>query len=63
VADDTRIPMQGMLTRRAVQDDLPALVGIHNHYVVHGHATFQTVLQTVESRQPSSGGSPQRQAA
>jgi phosphinothricin acetyltransferase len=44
--------MTDMLIRRAAQSDLPMLVEIFNHYVIHSHATFQTELQTVESRQP-----------
>lgn len=44
--------MADILIRRAAADDLPALVDIFNHYVVHGHATFGTELHTVRSRRP-----------
>jgi phosphinothricin acetyltransferase len=44
--------MTGTLIRSAVQEDLPALVDIFNHYVVHGHATCDTMPHTVQSRQP-----------
>jgi phosphinothricin acetyltransferase len=42
--------MSDIRIRSAARDDLQALVDIYNHYVVHGHVTFQTALQTVESR-------------
>jgi phosphinothricin acetyltransferase len=32
--------------------DLPAIVGIYNHYVLHSNATFDEAAVTVESRQP-----------
>ena len=40
-----------ILIRPAERCDLPALVDIFNHYVVHGHVTFDTALNTVQSRQ------------
>jgi phosphinothricin acetyltransferase len=43
--------MAETLIRPAAQRDLPALVEIFNHYVIHGHVTFDTALHTVESRQ------------
>jgi phosphinothricin acetyltransferase len=43
--------MADILIRPAVQDDLPMLVEIFNHYVVHGHVTFDTGLNTVQSRE------------
>lgn len=42
--------MVDTLIRPAIPADLPALVHIFNHYVVHGHVTFDTTLNTVESR-------------
>lgn len=42
--------MPDVLIREARRDDLPALVGIYNHYVVNGHVNFTTEPQTVESR-------------
>lgn len=44
--------MVELLIRPAARDDLPALVDIFNHYVIDGHVTFATTLQTVQSRQP-----------
>jgi phosphinothricin acetyltransferase len=38
--------------RRAQTSDLPRLVEIFNHYVLHGHVSFGTDLHTVESRTP-----------
>ena len=43
--------MADILIRPAVQNDLPTLVDIFNYYVVHGHVTFDTELNTVASRQ------------
>lgn len=42
--------MSEILIRPARRDDLPALVGIYNHYVANGHANFTTEQQTVASR-------------
>lgn len=42
--------MAEILIRPAELPDLPALVDIFNHYVVHGHVTFDTELNAVESR-------------
>jgi phosphinothricin acetyltransferase len=42
--------MTDTLIRQARRGDLPALVAIFNHYVVHGHVTFDTALNTVQSR-------------
>ena len=39
-----------MLIRQAALEDLSGLVDIFNHYVVHGHVTFDTELGTTESR-------------
>jgi len=36
--------------RPAVLDDLPALVGVYNHYVINSHVTFDTHPFTVEQR-------------
>ncbi len=44
--------MTETVIRLAVRDDLPALVEIFNHYVLHGHVTFQTATQTEASRLP-----------
>lgn len=44
--------MDPLHIRPAATADLPALVDIFNHYVVHGHVTFATVPHTVESRRP-----------
>src|SRR4051812_28894069 len=38
--------------RPAALDDLPALVEIHNHYVVHTHITFDIEPFTVDQRRP-----------
>jgi phosphinothricin acetyltransferase len=38
--------------RPAALDDLPALVEIHNHYVVNTHITFDIEPFTVEARKP-----------
>lgn len=43
---------RGMMIRPAQAADLPALIDIFNHYVVNGHVTFATELNTVESRKP-----------
>jgi phosphinothricin acetyltransferase len=43
--------MTDPLIRPAEQCDLPALVDIFNHYIVNGHVTFDTELNTVASRQ------------
>lgn len=40
-----------LVIRSARAEDLPALVAIHNHHVVHGYATFDRQPATVESRQ------------
>ena len=37
--------------RRAEQSDLPALLAIYNHYVVHTHVTFDLEPRTLEQRQ------------
>jgi len=42
--------MDHLAIRPAAAADLPALVDIFNHYVVHGHVSFATVPHTVESR-------------
>ncbi len=44
--------MKHLLIRPALAADLPALVDIFNHYVVHGHVTFAVVPHTVASRRP-----------
>jgi phosphinothricin acetyltransferase len=36
--------------RSGREADLPRLVELHNHYVQHGHVSFDTELVTVESR-------------
>lgn len=41
-----------VLIRPAVAGDLAALVDIFNHYVRHGHVTFDTEPNTVASRRP-----------
>lgn len=38
--------------RSAVQNDLPMLVEIFNHYVINGHVSFASELHTVASRAP-----------
>jgi L-amino acid N-acyltransferase YncA len=38
------------IIRPATPDDLPALVDIHNHYVVNTHVTFDVEPFTVASR-------------
>jgi phosphinothricin acetyltransferase len=40
----------GILIRPAIASDLPALVDIFNNYVINGHVTFDTELNTIESR-------------
>ena len=42
--------MSEIVIRRGRQEDLPALVEIYNHYVLHGHVTFDVELATIESR-------------
>ena len=42
--------MTDALIRPASPEDLPGLVDIFNHYVRHGHVTFETVPYTVDSR-------------
>lgn len=42
--------MSEVLIRPARREDLPALVGIYNHYVANSHANFTTEPQTVASR-------------
>ena len=37
--------------RRVVQDDLPALLEIYNHYVVHTPVTFDIEPRTLAQRQ------------
>ena len=37
--------------RRVVQDDLPALLAIYNHYIVHTPVTFDIEPRTLEQRQ------------
>lgn len=44
--------MEALIVRPAEISDLPALIGIFNHYVANGHVTFATVPHTVESRLP-----------
>jgi phosphinothricin acetyltransferase len=39
-----------ILIRPAIASDLPALVDIFNHYVINGHVTFDTELNTIGSR-------------
>jgi phosphinothricin acetyltransferase len=36
--------------RHAGEDDLPALVGIYNHYVAHSHCTFDIETYSVDER-------------
>ncbi|NIP16406.1 MAG: GNAT family N-acetyltransferase [Pseudomonadales bacterium] len=36
--------------RRAGHDDLPAIVGIYNHYVAHSHCTFDIETYSVDER-------------
>jgi len=38
--------------RAAAPDDLPALVELYNHYIVHSPATFDLVPHTVDERRP-----------
>jgi len=38
--------------RPATRSDLPALVGIYNHYVRESHCTFDTVTFSEETRMP-----------
>ena len=43
--------MSDIVIRRAVQDDLPALLAIYNHYVVHTPVTFDIEPRTLAQRQ------------
>jgi phosphinothricin acetyltransferase len=36
--------------RLAIEDDLPAINDIYNHYVTHSTCTYQTELETIEAR-------------
>ncbi len=38
------------IIRTGTKADLPALVGIMNHYIMHSHATFDTEPYTIEER-------------
>ncbi|MGE0706518.1 MAG: N-acetyltransferase family protein [Planctomycetota bacterium] len=40
-----------MAIRPARREDVPALTGIYNHYVVHGHATFDDRPATFDERE------------
>jgi len=44
------VQTDGILLRAATLDDLPALVEIHNHYVLNTHITFDVEPFTVASR-------------
>ena len=39
------------IIRHAVQDDLPALLAIYNHYIVHTPVTFDVEPRTLAQRQ------------
>lgn len=43
--------MNQISIRRAEQRDLPALLAIYNHYVVHTHVTFDLEPRTLKQRQ------------
>ena len=43
--------MSNIVIRRVVQDDLPALLAIYNHFVVHTPVTFDIEPRTLEQRQ------------
>jgi phosphinothricin acetyltransferase len=43
--------MAEVVIRRVVQDDLPALLAIYNHYVVHTPVTFDVEPRTLAQRQ------------
>jgi phosphinothricin acetyltransferase len=43
--------MSDIVIRRVVQDDLPALLAIYNHFVVHTPVTFDIEPRTLEQRQ------------
>ena len=43
--------MSEIVIRRAVQDDLPTLLAIYNHYVVHTAVTFDLEPRTLAQRQ------------
>lgn len=44
--------MPDVLIRPAAHDDLPRLIEIYNHYVIHSPATFDLEPYTVEKREP-----------
>lgn len=44
--------MTDALIRPATREDLPALVEIQNHYVLHSQATFATTPYSVAAREP-----------
>ena len=43
--------MAEIVIRRVVQDDLPALLAIYNHFVVHTPVTFDIEPRSLEQRQ------------
>jgi phosphinothricin acetyltransferase len=43
--------MSNIVIRRVVQDDLPALLAIYNHFVVHTPVTFDIEPRSLEQRQ------------
>lgn len=43
--------MNPISIRRAEQSDLPALLAIYNHFVVHTHVTFDLEPRTLQQRQ------------
>ena len=43
--------MAEIVIRRVIQDDLPALLAIYNHYVVHTPVTFDLEPRTLAQRQ------------
>jgi phosphinothricin acetyltransferase len=43
--------MSDIVIRRVVQDDLPALLAIYNHFVVHTPVTFDIEPRSLEQRQ------------
>jgi phosphinothricin acetyltransferase len=42
--------VSGLQVRRALASDIPALLDIYNHYVVHTHITFDLEPHTLEQR-------------
>ena len=43
--------MTDILIRRVIQDDLPALLAIYNHFIVHTPVTFDIEPRTLAQRQ------------